>query len=219
MNFTKWDKLLLIIIGLSVVPGIILYGQLPDQIPTHWGMNGKPDGYSSKEFGVFFFPILNLGLFFLMLFLPSIDPRKGNYQKFRGAYTIFRWVFHLFLMGTYFLALYSAYQESIGETAINPGKFVLPGMGILFIVLGNYMGRFRHNYFVGIRTPWTLADERVWHKTHRLGGKLFVMAGIIVLLGAFVEGFVQIFFVIGPLLGVSLFLFGYSFFQYRKINS
>lgn len=174
---------LIFIILVSLAAGALLYDQLPDRVPSHWNIRGEVDGYSSRFWGAFGIPLLNAGIYVMMLVLPLIDPRRDNYQKFAGAYRVFRVVFVVFMTGVYLLVLATVFGARIPVD-----RAMMAGISILFLVLGNYMGQIRHNYFVGIKTPWTLANEEVWQKTHRLGGRLWVAAGLTGLIASFIGG-------------------------------
>lgn len=170
----KSDWYLFIIILVPLAIALFLYPQLPAKIPSHWGINGNIDGYSSKPFAVWFFPFLNLGIYFLLILVPRIDPRRENYSRFGGAYRIIRIFLTVFLSGLYFVTI----LVGLGY-AIKVDLLIKLSVALMFLVLGNIMGKFQHNYFVGIKTPWTLASEEVWRKTHRLSGKLWVGTGAV----------------------------------------
>ena len=217
-DFKKSDLVLLVLIVLSVIPGLMLYSQLPDQVPTHWGLHGEANGFGSKNLAIFLLPVINMGLFFLILFYPNIDPRRENFKKFAGSYTVLRWAVHLFFSAVYLFTLYKVLMYARGQEALNISGFITVAISLLIIVLGNYMGRVRHNYFVGIRTPWTLASEEVWQKTHRLGGKLYVASGVIGLLSVFLQDPGRFLGLLVPLIGANIFLAGYSYWQFEKIR-
>ncbi|MDD4766157.1 MAG: SdpI family protein [Desulfotomaculaceae bacterium] len=185
--------LILLILG-SFAAGALLYDLLPEQMPSHWNISGEIDGYSSRFWGAFGIPLLNAGVYVMMLILPLIDPRKENYQKFSGSYRMIRMVFVVFMTGVYLLVLANTFGAQIPVD-----RAMMAGISVLFLFLGNYMGQIRHNYFVGIKTPWTLANEQVWEKTHRFGGRLWVAAGLIGLIASLVGGSWG-----GILLGISL---------------
>lgn len=214
----KADYLLLALIVLSFIPGLVLYGQLPAQMPTHWNVYGQVDGYSSKAVGTFLFPGINLAMYFLFLFLPQLDPKRKNYDLFSGSYTIIRWTIHLFMLILYFITLYSALRFARGEDTLDISILVPAAISVLFIVIGNYMGRFRHNYFIGIRTPWTLANEQVWQKTHRLGGKLFVLTGVLGLIGIFLNPVLRFVIFLGGVGALLIITTVYSYWLFRKLN-
>lgn len=175
-----WSYLL---IALSVLIGVFAYPYLPDQMPMHWNIHGEVDGYWDKQYAAFFPPMLMIVLMVLFIFMPRIDPKKENYKKFSGSYTIF-----ITIMNVFFLLLQSMTISYGLGVNIDISLVVNLGIGLLFIVLGNYLPRIKHNYFIGVRTPWTLANEKTWRKTHQLSGKLFVMAGILLVAISFLPG-------------------------------
>ncbi|WP_137789273.1 SdpI family protein [Bacillus sp. E(2018)] len=175
-----WSYLL---IALSVLIGVFAYPYLPDQMPMHWNINGEVDGYWDKQYAAFFPPLLMIVLMVLFIFMPRIDPKKENYKKFSGSYTIF-----ITIMNVFFLLLQSVTISYGLGVNIDISLVVNLGIGLLFIVLGNYLPRIKHNYFIGVRTPWTLANEKTWRKTHQLSGKLFVVAGLMLVAISFLPG-------------------------------
>lgn len=175
-----WSYLL---IALSVLIGVFAYPYLPDQMPMHWNINGEVDGYWDKQYAAFFPPLLMIVLMVLFIFMPRIDPKKENYKKFSSSYTIF-----ITIMNVFFLLLQSVTISYGLGVNIDISLVVNLGIGLLFIVLGNYLPRIKHNYFIGVRTPWTLANEKTWRKTHQLSGKLFVVAGILLVAISFLPG-------------------------------
>ncbi|MCA9397638.1 SdpI family protein [candidate division WWE3 bacterium] len=166
------------------------YPQLPDVVATHWGLSGEPNGFSSAFFGAFFMPVFILGLALLFYFLPKIDPLKKNWEEFHSSYEIFVIVF-VAVMG-YIHGMTLVYNLGY---AVNMSMILFPAMAVLFMTLGLLMPNIKQNWFMGIRTPWTISDTTVWDKTHQLGGKLFLLAG----LSAFVG-------VIYPEVGIYIFL-------------
>lgn len=157
------------------------YAHFPARVATHWDLEGNPNKYSSAFFAAFFFPTLTLGLFLLLSILPRIDPRKENNIKLKKTIEIFTLILISFLATLYvFIGISSMHH-------VNSLVRVIPILvGILFIVLGIYLPSVKSNWFVGIRTPWTLSSETVWNKTHVFGGKVFILAGSVMILGAFV---------------------------------
>lgn len=166
-----WPLWILMVGFLGVA--FFIYPQLPDQVPSHWNVHGQVDDYSSRFFGAFFEPLLAPALYLLLILLPLIDPRKENYARFANAYAFLRWTLLIFMYALYVVSLLA----SLGYT-VNTGLFVKAGVAILFTLIGNFMGQLRLNYFVGIKTPWTLASEDVWRRTHRLGGRIWVICGL-----------------------------------------
>lgn len=170
-NWTTLASWLILLISLAAT--LICLPTLPDRIPTHWNAAGEIDGWGGRMTALIL-PLAGLGLNLLFTVLPKIDPRRENYARFAGAYGAFRLIFALFWLGMVLLTLYSAYEPA----ALDAGRLIPAAVGLLFCVLGNYMPKFKPNYFVGIRTPWTLSSETVWRRTHRLGGILWFLGGL-----------------------------------------
>ncbi|SMB99882.1 Uncharacterized membrane protein [Thermanaeromonas toyohensis ToBE] len=178
MLVQDWPAILVLLIML--LAGAIIYPYLPERVPIHWNAAGQVDNYGSRSFGAFMLPFLTAGLYVLMLVLPLVDPRRENYLKFLGAYRVIRLGLVLFMAILYGLVLTSALGYYVPMDRVMPAL-----LGLLFLLIGNYLPRVRYNYFVGIRTPWTLANEEVWRRTHRLAGIAYVLAGVISILTAF----------------------------------
>ncbi len=159
-----------------LLSAVLLYPHLPTQVPGHWNIHGEVDAYYPKAFGAFFPPLLALGLYLMLLFLPLIDPKRSNYQRFSGAYTAIRWGLVFFMGVLYVVTILVALGYPV-----KVGLAVKAMVSVLFLIIGNFMGQFRHNYFVGIKTPWTLANEEVWQRTHRLGAKIWVAGSLVCL--------------------------------------
>ena len=200
------------IILLSFFIGIVSYSYLPDMMPMHWNAQGEIDGYMGKLWGLFMLPIISLGLFALFLVIPKLDPRRSNLESFKEYYQGIILMIVGFLFYIYILTILAA----IGY------KFnMVQAMALSFAVLFYYMGivlkKTKSNFFVGIRTPWTLSDEKVWEKTHDLGGKLFKVSGIIAFFGVLFKE-VAIFLMIIPTIVASIFIYIYSYLEYAKIH-
>ena len=207
MKKNKWILYLGIV---SFLGTFLIYKRLPEQIPIHWGINGEVDNYGSRMMALVT-GIMPVGLYLLMLYLPKIDPRRENYAKHSGAYGVMQMSIVLFFIVIHWAIMYF----SLGNT-FNIGRLVTIGIGILFIIIGNYMSQIRHNYFIGIKTPWTLASEYVWKKTHRLGGIVFIISGILMGLSTFIDykfsGTIIVVLIIGMITGLYL----YSYLVFNK---
>jgi uncharacterized membrane protein len=167
------------LILIMFLAGIIFYPSLPDQIPVHWNIKGEANNCISKNvFSALLYPILTFGIWLLLLYIPFIDPRKEKYAQFENAFRTMRLVFIGLFAYLYGVMIANSLGASIPVEKAIPG-----GISVLFIFLGNLMGKIRQNYFIGIRLPWTLANQDVWNKTHRFAGKLLVGAGFLGLLG------------------------------------
>lgn len=203
---------LLFIVAIMFAVGWLLYDSLPQNVPIHWNVKGEIDGWMSKPWGVFLIPLVTLGVAMLFPILSSIDPRKGNYELFRKSWIMIQVTILLFFAYMYFSSLLVVLHP---EYEIFP--FVMTGIGVLFMLIGNYLGKVRQNYFVGIKTPWTLANEDVWNKTHRLGGWCFVIAGIALILNGIVQWHIVVVSVTAFSLAVAFpLIYSYLIFPKKK---
>ena len=212
MYITKKEIVPLMVVFFMFVAAVSFYKApcLPSQLPTHWNANGQIDGYAGKNFVLFFFPALTFGLYLLMTFLPLLDPLKKNYKDFALTYFFIRFILVLFFAFLYFYTLWAAIA--------NPPKInylIIPFMSLLFIVLGLAMPKIKKNYFVGIRTPWTLHSETVWNKTHKFGGFTFLAAGIVSFFSIFLGQFSFLFFILAISVG-GLLPVVYSYIAFRN---
>ena len=189
---------------------IAVYPTAPDRIASHWNAAGEVNGYMSKFWGLFLVPFIMTGFVALLAFLPRIDPHKKNYEKFWNYYEGFILLFALFLLAIQAqIVLWSiGYQ-------ISPNITFPLLVGALFIYLGFLLSHAEQNWFVGIRTPWTLSSKTVWKKTHQLGGKLFIIAGVISCAGIF-AGAYALWFILVPVLAVSVITVMYSYYEFQK---
>jgi len=200
----------IILILVSFVLAIFFYPIFPSQIATHWGINGQADGYSSKAFGLFFMPILSVVLFFLFISLPKIDPYKKNFDQFKKYFQNFINLIFAFFFYIYLIII--VWNLGINFNMI---QVLCPAFAALFYYAGVLMSHAKRNWFVGIRTPWTMANEKVWDKTHKIGGKLFKLTGLISLL-SFILPNLSLFFILIPTLFTTIFVFIYSYVEYKK---
>lgn len=212
-NYLKREWPFLMLLFLSLIAAMIVYPKMPDQVPIHWNVNGEIDDYGSREFGTFFLPVLNIIMYVLFLVLPKIDPKRENYRKFNSSYLLIRYSLHLF-----FILLFGLTAAVSLGYPVNIGKWVAAGVAVLFIVMGNIMGRVRHNYFVGFKFPWTLANEEVWKRTHQFGAKAMVSGGIASLIGLiFTNGSMSFIILMAGIISPMILTTGYSYLIYKRI--
>lgn len=195
---------------LSFILSIYFYPRVPEQMATHWDLRGEVNGYMSKIWGLFFTPIVITGIAALFLAIPRIDPKKENIEKFRKYYDGFVILFLFFMVSVHLQIL----LWNVG-VQISPNKVLPAGTGLLFYYIGILIENADRNWFVGIRTPWTLSSDRVWKKTNQLGGKLFKLVGIVAISGTFFSKF-AVFFIVVPVLLVAGFTVLYSYLEYQK---
>ena len=202
-----------IIIGLvliSFMVSLYFYPLMPEKIAIHWNLQGQVDGYASKFPGLFILPSLFVGIALLLITIPKVDPLKENIEKFRKYYDGFIILFSAFMV---FIHLY-VISWNIG-IRISP-NIVLPlGFGILFFYCGILCENAKRNWFIGIRTPWTLSSERVWEKTHKIGGRLFKACGIISIVGLLFPSHAT-YFILIPVMFAAAFLIVFSYLEYQK---
>ena len=172
----KTEFIPLALILLTIFAAIFFYNSLPERIATHWNFAGEVDAYGSGQAQAIIIPILMIGIYLLFLLLPYLDPKKERYEQFSKVYHIFKNLFLLLFVIIYFVVGFNGLGYNL------PVGLIIPGLiGILFIIIGNYMSKIKRNWFMGIRTPWTLSSEEVWNKTHRFGGKMFILAGLLMI--------------------------------------
>jgi uncharacterized membrane protein len=173
----KWIGPVLIVIAAVAVA--LIYGRLPEQVPTHWNFRGEVDDYGPRFPYAFFGPLVSAGLWILLPVLRRVDPRRRNYERFDDTFWLLLNVLTIGMLYLHGLTLAVALGYDV-----NVSRGMLFGLGLLFAGLGNYLPRLRSNWWMGIRTPWTLESEEVWRRTHRLGGRTFVMGGLLCMLAA-----------------------------------
>lgn len=211
-NKSKYIILYLITL-IPIFVTVILYNRLPEQIPTHWNIQGQVDGYGDKSTG-FFTAALPFILVLFMQVMPKIDPKKRNYANFEGAFYNFQLMFALVMGGIHMLAISTA----LGYEFIKVDMGIKLLIAVMFTVIGNMMPKFKHNYFIGIKTPWTLASEEVWFATHRVGGKLWFYGGLVMIIFSFIPGPASGVVYMSVILGTSLFMMLYSYLIYKRLQ-
>lgn len=202
----------LTLIAIAIIAGVLLWNQLPEQMASHWNASDEVDGYISKIWGMFLMPLVTLGMFALFITLPNIDPLKANIASFRSAFNLFIVLITAFLLYIHGLTL----AWNLGYQSFKMSTMMLPFLGILFIFIGYLLRQAKRNFFIGIRTPWTLSSDSVWDKTHQLGSVLFMLSGALAFAGSFFGGTIAFWLLFVPLLGSTLFLVIYSYVLYRN---
>lgn len=206
------------LIRVAIISGIIatllltaaVYPSLPPIIASHWNASGVADGSMAKFWGLILIPLIMIGTVALFAVLPRIDPLRKNYEKFQNYYEGFILVFVLYMLAIQALIILWNTGYPVSMNIAFPILF-----GILFIYLGFLLEHAEQNWFVGIRTPWTMNSVTVWRKTHEMGGKLFKIAGVISLLGA-LAGRYALWFILIPAISVAAYTVAYSYVAYRN---
>lgn len=201
----------ILIVIAAFLLSIYAFPSLPDRVVSHWNTQGEPNGYMPRFFGAFLVPIILAILVPLLIFLPMLDPLKKNYKKFESYYDWFIIIFTAFMLYIHSLTIFWNLNYRF-----NFNLMIIPAFGILFIFVGFLTENAKRNWFVGIRTPWTLSNDKVWDKTHKLGGKLFKLSGLISLLGIIFQKQAFLLLII-PVILTAIITFIYSYFVYRKM--
>lgn len=179
MKLLKDNAVGLLFTAAAFVVAGALYGRMTDPVPTHWNIHGVADGFMPKPWGAFLLPLTMAGMLALFNVIRVVSPQTASIERFGRVYAI--------VMGAlfaFFFVLTVAASLAATGAKVDISRVVVTAMGALFVVLGNFLGKVTRNYFVGIRTPWTLENSEVWHRTHRLGGKVFVAGGFAIALVA-----------------------------------
>ncbi len=172
-----------ILILLPSLVGCVFWNQLPEEIPTHFNLLGQADGYNHKMSAIFGLPTLMLLMHWLLLFLMIKDPKSSNISS--KIQLLIYWIIPFVSC----LSMISIFGESLGYSMMS-GLLAQIFMGLVMIVIGNYLPKTHRNYIIGIRLPWTLENDENWRKTHRLAGKIWVFGGLLLFLNSFVQLYV-----------------------------
>lgn len=208
---TEWFPLLLILLSLAL--SAYFYQHFPARVPTHWNFRGEVNGYSSRAVAAFLSPAFLAGLYLLFWFLPYLDPRREQYAVFAGAYHGFKELLLAFLFVVFALAGLAGLGYSVDM------NFWVPLLiGVLFGVMGWLLAQIKTNWFIGIRTPWTLSSPAVWEKTHRAAGPVFTLAGALMAAVAFLPAGAKAAVLIISLAVLILALPVYSYILYAQEN-
>src|SRR5213079_550684 len=175
---SRWFGLVIAVVAVAL--SLWAYPRLPPSVVTHWSLNGTPDGYSSRLWALAIIPVMLVIMTVIFNVLPKIDPRHENYVKFLSSYWLIANAVIVFLLVAHGLIIAAGLGFSIQIDRLMP-----LGIGLLFVFLGNFLTRVEPNWFVGIRTPWTLSSDTVWRRTHRTGGWVFVVGGFVLAASVF----------------------------------
>lgn len=199
-----------VLVAVALAISAWVYPMLPERVASHWGVDGQVNGYSSRTFATIFVPALMAVLAALLLALPRLDPLRRNIESFRATYHRFVLVLLAFLLILHAvtIAWNLGYQVSIGT--------VLPVLlGGVFFAAGHLMQRSERNWFIGLRTPWTLSSDEVWRAANGRAGLLFKACGVVAILSALVPSY-SFWFIIVPVLVATLYSVAYSYVLYRR---
>lgn len=214
MNLKKELPLITIVL-LPFIYLAYIWNQLPEKVPVHWNIKGEIDRYGEKIELIIIPILLPLLVYITFLVIPKIDP-KNNLNKMGKKLQSIKVLSTIFMSILALLIIYSAKNQSL----TNPNYIVL-SIGILYIILGNYFKAIKPNYFIGIKTPWTLENEIVWKETHKLGGKMWFIGGIFVVLSSLIlekQVNFTLFLIVTGVITIIPILYSYTVFKKEKKN-
>lgn len=191
---------------LPIMAGVVLWDKLPEQIPIHWNASGDIDGWGSKTFGVFGIPLILAALEWVCAFVTFADPKKANHSG-KVLQLVF-WIIPVLSVAIQAMVFASAMGTTVRVEVVMPLL-----MGLMFVIIGNYMPKCRQNYTIGIKVPWTLHSEENWNRTHRLAGRIWVACGLVMMLAGFFGGVWVFFAAVVPMCAAPLV---YSYILHRK---
>ncbi len=203
-------------LGPLVIAGMLVFlavtwSHLPARMAVHWNASFQVDRWGSRLGSAGLFPVLAFGFWLLIPLLRRIDPRREHYERFDATF----WI----IVNLLVLMLAAMEVAVVGFNLgwpVDMQRVVLTMMGLLFVALGNYMPRVRSNWWMGIRTPWTMSSERVWRETHRLGGRTFVLGGVVTIVAAFLPKVVAPWVALGGLVVGGFVPVIYSYVLWRR---
>ena len=195
-----------VVILLPILAGLYLWDKLPEQMPIHFGENGEPDNWASKEFAVLGLPVILVALQWILTGYMGQDPKRKNISEKMVALSL--WIIPVVsVLGNGITYLYLSYED------INVVTIATLFLGLLLMVVGNYLPKMKQSYTMGIKLPWTLNSEENWYRTHRFAGVVFMLAGLIVLVAGFIE---QIWIVLAIIFAAAIIPSVYSYVLYKK---
>ena len=219
MNKCKLGPLflvMLVVCVLNIFGLMAVYPALPETVPTHWGANGEVNGWSTKQSNLIF-AVLPLVFLIFMEVVRRVDPKHQNFERFGKVWNIFITLFVVFFCGMTWLTELTVFNMLPGGGSI-VGVVVCGGIGLMFIILGNFMPNIKQNYTFGCRTPWALNDEHNWQRTQRMGGITFIVMGIALIAVAFLGSTLgdtgTLVLLLGAVLGGSAWIYLYSYLVY-----
>ena len=208
----KWYPAVLIVV--TFVGAILVYPRLPDRVPIHWDIHDRVNGYGPRWMATFLMPVMLLALWGLMRFLPRIDPRRANYAKMQGVYDLVVNVTLTLIAVLHFVVLGAASGVPISIARVVPAI-----VGVALIVIGRLLPLAQPNWWFGIRTPWTLSNDRVWARTHRVGGYVIMTIGVLAIVASML-GMTIASAAVGIVAGaLGLWLIAYSYFAWKQETS
>jgi uncharacterized membrane protein len=205
------DYLALVLIAVGFALGAYFYADLPDPMPTHFRADGTPDNFTRLPWGAVLLPLVSIGLWGLLKILPAISPREFSMDRFRGAYQTVMVSIIGFMTVVQFILLRTAV-----DPGFDPSPWIRVVVGAILLVVANYVTKTEPNFFFGVRTPWTLANEEVWFRTHRQAAYWLAACGVLMLVSAWLT--IPLALVLGFVVLAAIWLVVYSYIAYVRVN-
>tara|TARA_R110001599_G_scaffold150929_4_gene335409 strand:+ start:28414 stop:29073 length:660 start_codon:yes stop_codon:yes gene_type:complete len=213
-NTLKKEWYMIILLLAPFIASFILWENMPDIVPVHFNAAGEADDFGPKWINAFLLPGIAFSTYLFLLIIPAIDPKKRieNTQKPIAAIRI---VISLFLIGVYVMVMMKTF-----DIEADIGQFILVSVGVLIAITGNYMNSIKPNYFIGLRTPWTLEDPEVWKKTHRFASRLWIIGGLFMAITAFIPTLKgSLYVIVGSVILLAIIPLIYSYQIFNKIKN
>ena len=209
MKVIIWFSILFVL--LSLCASFASYPSLPDKMASHWDAQGNVNGYMGRFWGAYLMPLIQAAVVIILFVVPKIDPLKKNIDSFKKEYFLFILAISSFLTLVHIQVL----AINLGSE-IDLGRNIPLMIGFLFILIGKVMQKIKRNFFIGIRTPWTISSDIVWEKTHKIGSNLFILSGAVTLIAS-ATGFYPFEILMITIITTAIISIVYSFLEYRKL--
>ena len=209
----KKEWYVILVLAAPFIASIYLWNDMPDIVPTHFNAQGEADDYGPKWINAFLLPGISVLTYLFLLIIPAIDPKK-RIERTQKPITAIRVIISIFLAGIYTIVMMKTFNV---DAKID--QFVFVGVGLLIVVVGNYMNSIKPNYFIGLRTPWTLENPEVWKRTHRFSSKLWIIGGSFMIISTFIPSLRGSLYVISGLVAIlAIIPFAYSYVIFNKLQ-
>ena len=208
----RFERLTYILIFISVAMGIFFFPFLPERIASHWDMYDNPDMYISKWLGLFAIPLACSIFVILFREIPKLDPYEENVKEFQPFYDELLFVLTFFFFYIHFVMI--IWNSGLRFYML---QFIAPAYGLLLFYIGNVLSKTKRNFIIGIATPWSMHDEKIWKKTHIFAGTVFKTAGILACFG-FVFYQFALYFILAPLILSIIYTYIYSYTEYQAFH-
>lgn len=206
----KWYPYLLV--AIAIVASVVAFTQMPERVPIHWNMRGDPDKFANRLLAVCVMPPVILLIALLLRVLPRLDPRRENYPKFQDSYDMVVNATLTLVLLVHFMML----GGSLGMPIFEGVRIIIAAAGVLLVIIGNVLPKTRPNWVFGLRTPWTVNNDRVWERSNRVGGYMLAAAGLLVIAGAFLPTPFNLIMLVVTAIIAALIALAYSYYVWKS---